>query len=222
MAPVLNIDITCSTLFTSLKRFFQIVFAPWPSTYEPIKSLLNAPTTAEKDVLTATWRDRKLSELSFVGITCGLVASVISASFSWQPVDQIPWPTAGLWYGALLMNLTSICLATQQGVSLNRLSGYSDSLLRIRNLLGSQTAQYAHVIVVPHWDQLYVWQTPIMLLNVSVILFITGIVILLFDSLGSFNWTDRAVKIVVLFSVAGAFSGLNYLTCSFMLYRRTV
>ena len=53
----------------SAARFLQIVFAPWPSTYEPIKSLLNAPTEAEKDLLTAAWRDRKLAELSFVGIT---------------------------------------------------------------------------------------------------------------------------------------------------------
>lgn len=92
------------------------------------------------------------------------------------------------------MNLTSICLATQQGVSLNRLSGYSDSLSRIRNLLGSQTAHLT-VIISPHWDQLYVWQTPIMLLNVSVILFITGIVIELFDSMGKVDWSDRNVKV---------------------------
>ncbi|KAK4209373.1 hypothetical protein QBC37DRAFT_324064, partial [Rhypophila decipiens] len=196
----------------SVKRFFQIIFAPWPSTYEPIKSLLNAPTAAEKDLLTATWRDRKLAELSFVGITCGLVAGVISAAFSWQPVDDIPWSTAGLWYGALLMNLTSICLATQQGVSLNRLSGYSDSLSKIRNLLGSAGFHRQHrVTVTPHWDQLYVWQTPIMLLNVSIILFITGVVILIFETLGSVEWSDRHLKIIVLFSVAGAFSGFNYL-----------
>lgn len=123
------------------------------------------------------------------------MAGVISAAFSWQPVDQIPWATAGLWYGALLINLTSICLATQQGVSLNRLSGYSDSLSRIRNSLGSQTSQFAPVVVAPHWDQLYVWQTPIMLLNVSVVLFIVGIVILLFNSLGSVVWSDRVVKV---------------------------
>jgi len=93
------------------------------------------------------------------------------------------------------MDLTSICLATQQGVSLNRLSGYSDSLLRIRNLLGSQPAPNTHHIVTPHWDQIYVWQTPIMLLNVSIILFITGIVILIFDSLGGVDWHDRGVKV---------------------------
>jgi hypothetical protein len=50
-------------------RIFDVIFAPWPSTYEPIKSLLNAASEAEKDDLTAAWRNRKLSELSFVGIT---------------------------------------------------------------------------------------------------------------------------------------------------------
>lgn len=55
--------------YTLIIRLGQIVFAPWPSTYEPVKSLLNAPSEAEKDQLTATWRDKKLGELSFVGIT---------------------------------------------------------------------------------------------------------------------------------------------------------
>jgi hypothetical protein len=44
------------------------IYAPNPSTYDPIKILLNAETTEEKDELTEKWRDNKLSELNFVGI----------------------------------------------------------------------------------------------------------------------------------------------------------
>ncbi len=123
------------------------------------------------------------------------MAAVVSAAFSWQPFEQIPWATAGLWHGALLMNLTSICLATQQGVSLNRLSGYGDGLSRIRRMLGSRADGLANSIAVPYWDQLYVWQTPIMLLNVSIVLFIVGVVIKLFDNLWNAVLSDQAVKV---------------------------
>ena len=92
------------------------------------------------------------------------------------------------------MNLTSICLATQQGVSLNRLSGYGDGLSRIRRMLGSRADGLANSIAVPYWDQLYVWQTPIMLLNVSIVLFIVGVVIKLFDNLWNAVLSDQAVK----------------------------
>lgn len=125
------------------------------------------------------------------------MASVISAAFSWQPLHQIPWDTAGLWYGALLMTLTSICLATQQAVFLNRLSGYADSPSRIRAILGSQfhPPGRTDTVVVPNWDQLYVWQAPIMLLNISVLLFIVGIVILVADGLKDILSTERSVKV---------------------------
>lgn len=92
------------------------------------------------------------------------------------------------------MNLTSICLATQQGVSLNRLSGYSNCLSRIRDILGSKPDLSA-TAVLPNWDQLYVWQTLIMLLNISVVLFIVGIVILVFDGLADIVLSERSVKV---------------------------
>jgi hypothetical protein len=44
------------------------IYAPNPSTYDPIKILLNAESTEEKDELTKRWRDNKLSELNFVGV----------------------------------------------------------------------------------------------------------------------------------------------------------
>lgn len=49
-----------------------LIFTPWRATYEPMKSLLNASTEAQRDSLTLAWRDRKLAELSFVGITVSL------------------------------------------------------------------------------------------------------------------------------------------------------
>jgi hypothetical protein len=59
----------------SVLRVFQFfgggIYAPDPSTYDPIEILLNTVNETEKDDLTRLWRDNKLSELSFVGVVVG-------------------------------------------------------------------------------------------------------------------------------------------------------
>ena len=44
------------------------IYAPDPTTYDPIEILLNTEDEKERDELTLRWRDNKLSELSFVGV----------------------------------------------------------------------------------------------------------------------------------------------------------
>jgi hypothetical protein len=55
-----------SLAWRSFQTVFEVIFVPWRSSYEPIKSFLNDES---KDVQTGSWRDRKLAELTFVGIT---------------------------------------------------------------------------------------------------------------------------------------------------------
>ncbi|KAH0543152.1 hypothetical protein FGG08_002497 [Glutinoglossum americanum] len=210
-----------STVFNLALRVLRIVFAPWSATYGPIKSLLNAPSDPEKDYLTAAWRDRKLSELSFVGITCALMAGVISSSFSWQTVSQAPWSTTASWYGSLALDLAAICMATQQGVALNRLSCYVDGPARIRSLLGVPPA-VATGTIYPRWSQLYVWQTPIMLLNFSIFFYTMGLAILVFDALIRGDRLDGEVKTAILFGTVGSFAALNYISCTFLLYKQSI
>jgi hypothetical protein len=53
----------------SILQFFGGgIYAPAPSTYDPIKILLNTEDPDKKDELTTKWKDNKLSELSFVGV----------------------------------------------------------------------------------------------------------------------------------------------------------
>jgi hypothetical protein len=55
--------------FMHIMHFFGGgIYAPNPSTYDPIKILLNTEDAEKKDELTTRWRDNKLSELSFVGV----------------------------------------------------------------------------------------------------------------------------------------------------------
>ncbi|KAF7531684.1 hypothetical protein G7054_g8630 [Neopestalotiopsis clavispora] len=179
----------------------QVTFAPWRITYDPIAELLqadqfvtneSAPLSGSRisvaNELTSSWTQRKLSELSWVGITCALLAGIVSAAFSWRDLDQMFWATKGLWYGSLIMDLTSISLATQQSLALNRICCYSDRWARIRAMLGKP--QGSQGIVRPSWTQIYVWQVPIMLLNIGLILFLAGLaseIFAHFDSPMSFD-----------------------------------
>lgn len=67
-----------SWTFTPCLQFFGGgIYAPDPSTYDPIEILLNASSEDERDRLTARWRDNKLSELSFVGVVVSWVGSFV-------------------------------------------------------------------------------------------------------------------------------------------------
>jgi hypothetical protein len=68
------------TCLPFLQFFGGGIYAPDPSTYDPIEILLNAETEDERDELTAKWRDNKLSELNFVGV-------VVSTERSFPPVS---------------------------------------------------------------------------------------------------------------------------------------
>lgn len=68
------------TCLPFLQFFGGGIYAPDPSTYDPIEILLNAETEDERDELTAKWRDNKLSELNFVGV-------VVSTERSFLPVS---------------------------------------------------------------------------------------------------------------------------------------
>lgn len=79
-------------------------------------------------------------ELVILTTTYGaLIASVVTGSFTWPQPDTIAIATLGCWYSALIFALTSVSSATQQAVTLNRLSTYSNGLTRIRLLLASLT-----------------------------------------------------------------------------------
>ena len=73
----LLITIGCAVLETNI-FVLKVIFVPWRASYEPIKSLLNAGDNS-KDIQTSNWRDRKLAELTFVGITASLTEHPVAA-----------------------------------------------------------------------------------------------------------------------------------------------
>lgn len=84
-----------------------------------------------------------------------------------------------------MLSLVAICLATQQSVALNRISSYKDCTSRIRSLLGQKLVSKdsdRSETWVPRMLQLYVWQTPIMLLNFGILAFVVGLGIMVFEN----------------------------------------
>ena len=112
---------------------------------------------------------------------------------------------------ALLFALTAISLAAQQTIGLNRLYSCEDGLLKIRHLLGEANPRHRSLSMGFYTSeshenegrtrikrsQMWTWQTPIMLSNFSILLFIVGLMIAIFvraaATLGDFSKSDTKV-----------------------------
>jgi hypothetical protein len=106
-----------------------------------------------------------------------LISGVYASAFSWYNVPPQPWSIKGSWYSGLLFALVSICIATQQSVALHRLSSNEDALIRLCSIFSYNNAG----ILKPRYTQIYIWQAPVMLLNLSIALFLLGLVVLVYN-----------------------------------------
>jgi len=225
MNAIINaITNTLSFLEVIIRTTFITIFLPWRTSYEPIHALLNS-AEGQKDELTLTWRTQKLAELSYVGITCAIIASVITIAITWPPASPSPpWLTTALWYGGLTLSLAAIGTATQQSVALSRLSSYQDGLCRLRAVLGKElpATNKASQTWSVRWTQLFVWQVPVMLLNFSILLFVVGLVVVLKAraDAGMGDWVADDVKIFAVFGVIGGVSLGCYVSAMGLLYYR--
>ena len=124
------------------------------------------------------------------------MTGTIASAFSWYSVESDPWSTEACWTSALVLALTSISLATQQTIGLSRLCSCENGWLRVRRLLGdfdhSQSRSSfdssflsgpqapAEKRIRPKKSQLWMWQTPVMLSNFAILLFVIGLMISVF------------------------------------------
>lgn len=120
------------------------------------------------------------------------MSSVVAGAFSWTDILSVPWTTRAVWYSSLFLALVSITTSTQQSILLQRMGSHREGLDRLQNLLRSRDA-VADAPAKPRTMQLYVWQIPVNLLNVSVILFLIGLAIQVFAAAfnGLETWTDE-------------------------------
>lgn len=173
--------------------YVKMRFTPWQVQSEPLNHLFSLHDDDEIAKWTTRWSNEKIAELSVVSVTVSpppqlcvnmraedyikgaLIAAVIAGAFSWTRSTEIPWTSQAVWYSSLILALASVSTASQQSIGLYRLGSHPEGLRKLRILLGGPNQNR------PRKSQLYIWQVAVMSLNVSVLLFLIGLAILLWD-----------------------------------------
>ena len=88
-------------------------------------------------------------------------------------VDEAPWTAKASFYSTIFMSLSAVAAGSQQSIALDRYGQHPEGLRQLQELLKGGSAGSVS------WLQLYVWQLPIMLLNISIVLFLAGLSILI-------------------------------------------
>jgi nitrogen fixation-related uncharacterized protein len=89
------------------------------------------------------------------------------------------------------MALCAVAAGSQQSIALNRYGQHQDGLEALQKLLRSDVTGSSRRL------QLYVWQLPVMLLNISIALFLIGLVILMWARASSSPGWDDDMKVCV-------------------------
>lgn len=110
----------------------------------------------------------------------------MSAAFSWPTINDAPWTVKAVLYSTLIIALCSVASGAQQTITLNRYGKHPDGLRALQKLLESARKPGKARLL-----QLYVWQLPVMLLNISIALLVIGIIILMWArAANSPSWDD--------------------------------
>ncbi|KAH7398555.1 hypothetical protein BKA66DRAFT_508853 [Pyrenochaeta sp. MPI-SDFR-AT-0127] len=199
--------------FLRILQFFGGgIYAPDPSTYDPIEILLNTEDSEEQDRLTMRWRDNKLSELSFVGVVAALLAGVLTSTGSWPNIlpngEKSPWSVRTSWYCGIILALFSILTTADQTVRLHRLSSHRDGLDNIRKLLAKTNGERRHSAKtgrrVPSLLQLLTWQMPVMFLTSATICMIVGMFLHVWSATTHLKhpaWWDDNTKVAITYTI---------------------
>lgn len=152
-------------------------------------------------------------------VQSAMITGTIAAAFSWYSVEDDPWAAEACWTSALVLALTAISLATQQTIGLSRLCSCEDGWPKVRHLLGKNNPDYGKSPRRPHrhaegkvkmkTSQLWMWQTPVMLSNFSILLFVIGLMTSIFARAARTrgDWTKGRNQVLQIPSAPGSLMG---------------
>lgn len=211
------------TVSSIIKTLLPFQAAAWKVSSEPIQQMLSEPNGGSQDRLTAVWRKSTQAQLNTISITVradrcplliqflilislqsALFGGVIATSYTWPALAQmsvsVQTTIKAIWYSALMLALASIATSTQQAIFLSRLGSHPEGLRKTREVLGrcSETGAWK-----PSRVQLMVWQAPLSLLNSSVVLYVAGLVALVW------NYHSALIRDNVKVSLTSASAYLN-------------
>jgi hypothetical protein len=171
----------------------------------------SSASEAEQETLdrASQWPKAKLSELGIVNVVVSndtnslsvatgrsrkqgaLIAAVVSSAFTWPAAADAPWTVLATFYGALILSLSAVSTGSQQSIALYRLGTSKKRLRQLQRLLETTRKTNAHK---GRRLQQYLWQVPIMLLNVSILVFLIGLLILIWHRAAQSPSWDRDMK----------------------------
>ncbi|KAI0376034.1 hypothetical protein F5Y04DRAFT_226259 [Hypomontagnella monticulosa] len=200
-----------STIYQRLMevwKYLKLMFTY--STSGPIRAFLQS----ENNENTEVWRDAKLQELGYVGITSAILASLFASAFTWSFVPTDAYATHGCWYAGLMFILASIATATQQAITLYRFKAVGDNLEHLRNL-HRKRGEGTDVSSL----SVYVWQLPVMFLRFGVYLFILGMLLFLWGAVRvDHDVVLPNLRTAIAFTVILVFVGTNHFISVYLCY----
>jgi hypothetical protein len=116
-----------------------------------------------------------------------LIAAVISGAFSWPTINAAPWTSKACFYAALVLSLTAIFSGSQQSIALHRIGGKTATRLR-HHMWNRRDKEFVA----------YIWQLPVMMLNISIWLLLIGLLILIWDRAASSGIWGGDTKVIIL------------------------
>ncbi|MCJ1385210.1 hypothetical protein MMC17_008331 [Xylographa soralifera] len=151
------------------------------------------PDEATRRTSAKEWREAKLAELNYVGITSALVTSAFASAIGWQTITILSY-VMGIWFAGLVLVLTSIYIASSQSITLHRLTKSNAGIDRLCVFFGH------NLNATPgntgnsrlRKSQVLVWQMPVMLLNLSITVFLLGLIC---QVLNSYTKTRNTVEV---------------------------
>jgi hypothetical protein len=221
----------------------KAAFLPWTLGQASMNEFVRSPATS---TYASQWSEGQLSELGIVNIMVGissqidgtrglltwqgaLVAAIVSSVFSWPTIADCPWTAKALFYATLVLSLFAVTTGFQQSVTLMRYSKHPEGLALLQKQFQTASKTAAGRV------HLFVWQIPIMLVNISIGMFLLGVLILVWDIAAQKWGKDLTVgprtswvkfylrlanvkQIAILTTVAGAFAFACYLVGTITIY----
>lgn len=131
----------------------------------------------------------------------------MTSTNSWPNVFQDgnskPWPVRACWFSGLIFALAAVLTAASQSIRLHRLSCRTDANEAIRGLLASK-ARGRNGELLPRHSHVYLWQSSVMYLMVSVFILIAGLFCMLWAAAGGANWWNGQAQLAITFTVVSA------------------
>ena len=121
-------------------------------------------------------------------VQAALIAAVVSAAFSWPAIDSAPWTAKAAFYATLILSLVAVSIGSQQSIALARFGGQKNGLKKLQDLLKNREGTASG-------RQLYLWQLPVMILNISILGFLIGLLIIVWNQAANSPAWDDDMKV---------------------------